>query len=215
MKMMLFHFARSSSSYRVRIALALKGIAVDYVSVDLTRRENRDPAYAQVNPQRLVPCLETANGTRIGQSLAIIDYLEDVQPEPGLYPEDIETRAQSKNLALIVACEAQPFQASAAARYLARQGFGDADIAAWRVHWLQAALQPIDRFVAQRPVQHDFVFGDRPGVVECCLIPQLHNIDLFGLDVPQLTHLRAIERRCLALDAFRQAHPDAWSAATR
>ncbi len=211
--MKLYHFAHSSASYRVRIAAELKGIKLDFEVINLPEKEQLTAAYGQINPQRMVPCMELPSGERIGQSLAIIEYLDDTCPGPKLIPADPVARAQARSLCLLVSSEGQPFQAKIITRYLQGEfSLSDAQVNAWNTHWLNRALTPVDQFLAERPQQTQFTFGDEPGVVECFLVPQMRNLKRFNIDLPHLTNLFELERTCIALEPVKRAAPENYEA---
>ncbi|AJE45046.1 maleylacetoacetate isomerase [Celeribacter indicus] len=208
--MRLHHFAHSSASYRVRIALALKGLAVDYVTVDMLAREQQGADYAALNPQRLVPCLELEDGRVIAQSLAIIAYLETLRPAPALWPDDPVEKAQVEAQCLMIAADTSPVQARIVQRYLEEDcGLPDAAIHGWLTHWIRRGLAPVEDFVRKSP--HEFAAADTPGMLDLMIVPQLRNAERFGIDVSDFTALAGLAGRCLRLPAFQAAHPDNWS----
>ena len=207
--MKLYHFAHSSASYRVRIALELKGIGADYVSIDLPGKEQLGDPYGRVNPQRMVPCLELDDGTRIGQSLAIIEYLDERFSKTPLLPPVPEQRALARSLCLLISSEGQPFQAKIITRYLQGElGLSDAQVNAWNTHWVNRALKPVDTFLKDRADPGTFAFGDTPGVLECFVVPQMRNLKRFNIDLPHLTELFKLEQLCLDHPAIARAHPE-------
>jgi len=209
--MKLHHFAHSSASYRVRIVLALKGIDVEYVSVDMFAGEQRGDAYAAMNPQRLLPCLELDDGTVIAQSLAIIDYLEALHPEPALLPVDPTKRSQIMAQVLMIACETAPLQAKIVQRYLADPcGVAEPEIKGWVEHWIRRGLTTVDQYLQVRKNPTRFAAGDEPGLLDAFIVPQLRNCERFGIDLSDLKHLSALNRTCLEHPAFLAAHPDRW-----
>ncbi len=209
MMMRLHHFAHSSASYRVRIALALKGIAVEHVTVDMTQGEQTGDAYALRNPQRLVPCLELPDGRVLGQSLAIIYYLEALQPAPSLYPADPIDRAEALSIALLIACEVSPLQAKIVQRRLLADGLNEDQVQDWLIHWIRRGLTLVEAALAQRG--HGFAFGDAPSIADVCIVPQLRNAHRFGVDVSDFPALAAHSAHCQTYPAFQAAHPDRWA----
>ena len=210
--MRLHHFAHSSASYRVRIALAIKGIAVNYVTVDMTKGEQATEAYAMHNPQRMVPCLELPDGRVLGQSLAIIDYLERLQPEPSVYPADPVARAEALGIALLIACEISPLQAKIVQRRLTGvYSLTDAQVQDWLAHWIRRGLAPVEADLARR-WRGGFAFGPTPSIADICIVPQLRNAHRFGVDVSDFPTLAAHTAHCLTHPAFQAAHPDRWAA---
>lgn len=211
-RMRLHHFSQSSASYRVRTALALKGVAIDYIGVDMPTLQQQGPAYAALNPQRMVPCLELPDGRVLAQSLAIIDYLEHLYPDPPIYPSDPLDKAQALAIVLFIACETSPFQATIIRRVLQDEfGFDAARDRRWVTKWIRRGLEHIETFLASRPQQTPFAVGDVPGIVDIFAIPQLRNADLFGIATGDLIHLRNLYARCQKHPAFAAAHPDAWA----
>lgn len=213
--MRFYHFAHSSASYRVRIVLALKGIEVDYRVIDMFGAEQRGDTYAALNPQKLLPCLELADGTIFGQSLAIIDYLEALHPTPALLPDDPAQRAVIMAQALMIACDTAPLQAKLIQRYLADPcGVTEPQIVKWVEHWIRRGLEPVDEFLADRRKTGawagGFAGGETPGLLDVLIVPQLRNCARFGLDVSDLSALQSVNEACLAHPAFQAAHPDLW-----
>ena len=204
--MRLFGYWRSSASYRVRIALALKGLSYDYQPVNLLNGEQRDPAYLVKNPLALVPALETDDGAIITQSLAIIEYLDDAHPEPALLPETAVRRAQARAFAATLASEAQPFMNLRIQKYLKNEGgFDDAQLSDWLNRWPGGAMKAAEDMA--RSHGGDFCVGDSPTIADCCLVPQMFAAARFGIDLAAFPTLQAINERCIAMPAFEKAHP--------
>jgi maleylacetoacetate isomerase len=207
--MKLYNYFRSSASYRVRIALNLKGLPFEYASVHLTRGggEQFSPAYRELNSQALVPVLEDG-GERITQSLAIIEYLDEKHPEPPLLPRSPGDRARVRALALTVACEIHPLNNLRVLNYLSRElGIDGNAKTAWYRHWVGLGLDALEADVARGPAGR-FCHGDSPGLADCCLVPQLFNARRFECDLSRYPNLLAIEANCMAIAAFRDAAPD-------
>jgi maleylacetoacetate isomerase len=208
--MILYDYFRSTAGYRVRIALQIKRISVVRRPIHLLRGggEQRQPDYLQRNPQGLAPMLELDNGVTLTQSLAIIDYLETVQPDPPLHPKDPVLRAQAKAIALAVACDIHPLTNLRVIQYLeADLGLDQAAIADWRRKWISSGLQALEKMIFPKP----FCYGASPTIAEVCLIPQLYNAHRFGVSLDKLPKLQALEAACADLPAFRAAHPSAQS----
>ncbi|UQY35141.1 maleylacetoacetate isomerase [Pseudomonas fulva] len=208
----LYGYWRSSAAYRVRIALNLKGLAYQQVPVHLVRDggEQHDEAYQALNPQGLVPLLvdEENGGARIAQSLAIIEYLEEIFPVPAILPADPVERAQARALALHLACDVHPLNNLRVLQYLSRElGVDDAAKNAWYRHWVAAGLAAVEQGLAAHGDR--FSLGMRPGYLEACLIPQVYNARRFDCDLDAYPRILALTARCEALDAFRHAAPDA------
>ena len=218
--MKLYNFSRSGTSMRARIALELKGLPYDYVGVDLLAGEHRKGAYRDISPDTLVPMLEVDDHTRISQSLALIEYIDETHPEPPLLPPDPWGRAQVRALAQTVACEIHPINNMRVLKYLSRQlGVDEAARTAWYNHWILEGLQHYENRL--RHLQRDrqarglppsvFSFGATPTVADCALVPQVINGQRFGLtysrqDLP-LT-LAAFDA-CMQLPAVQRALPEA------
>jgi maleylacetoacetate isomerase len=205
---MIFHgYFRSSSAWRCRIALNLKGIQPDQTHFVHLRRgggEHHAPAYRAINPQGLVPALETADGI-LTQSLAIIEWLDETQAGRRLLPEEPFVRARARAFAQTIACDIHPLQNLRVLDYLGRQFAQDqAGKDAWCRHWIAAGLEACE---AMASADSDFCFGDQPGIADICLVPQMASAARFGLDTGHLARLTAITGRCNALDAFAMAAP--------
>ncbi|MBA4489300.1 maleylacetoacetate isomerase [Paracoccus sp. S1E-3] len=205
--MRFYGFFRSSSSYRCRIAFNLKGIQPDFVPVNLRAGEQRDPAFLAMNPQGLLPALDTGRGV-LTQSLAIIEWLDETRPAPPLLPADPVQRAAVRAFAQIIACEIHPLQNLRVLNFI-KQNYGlDQDGAdAWARHWIAEGLTACEAIAARRSHGGAFTFGDTPGLADICLIPQLFSADRFGLDSASWPRLREIRAACDALPAFADAHP--------
>lgn len=204
--MRLFAYYRSSTSYRVRIALNLKGLDYEVVPVNLLKSEQRDPAFRARNPFAGVPVLEVEGGD-YAQSMAIMEWLEESYPEPPLLPADREQRFVARELAHAIATELHAPLNLPVLRYLKRElGQEQPSIDSWYRHWLQKTLDPVEQRLAQRGAG-DFLF-DTPGLFEAVLIPQLYNARQFAFDLAPMPRLRRIEAACLDHPAFQAAHPD-------
>jgi maleylacetoacetate isomerase len=205
----LYSYFRSSAAYRVRIALNLKGLAYEIVPVHLTRGggEQLAPGYRKLNPQALVPVLQ--DGERVlAQSLAIMEYLEEVHPLPPLLPKDPAARARVRALALAVACDLHPLNNLRVLNYLTGpMGLGDDAKRAWYRHWIAEGLGALEASLASDRKTGRFCHGDAPGLADCCLVPQLANAYRFKCDVSPYSTLVRIENNCQALEAFRRAAP--------
>jgi len=208
--MKLYNYFRSSASYRVRIALNLKGLDYEYVSVHLTRNggEQFADAYRALNPQALVPVLH--DGDRVlTQSLAIIEYLDETRPEPPLLPKTPAERARVRALAQTVACEIHPLNNLRVLRYLTDTlGVSEETKNKWYQHWVGLGLQAIETQLATSPYTGKFCHGDTPTLADCCLVPQLFNARRFKCDLSGFPTLLRIEQNCNALPAFQRAAPE-------
>ena len=204
--MRLYAYYRSSTSYRVRIALNLKRLHYDIVPVDLRAGEQRAAAFRAINPFGGVPVLEV-DGQRYMQSMAIIEWLEECYPDPPLLPPGLEERYHARELALGIATELHAPLNLRVLHYLKNElGHDQAAIDRWYRHWLAQTLGPVERRLAALGAG-DFLF-DAPGLFETVLIPQLYNARRFACDLAPWPRMRRIEAACLALPAFAMAHPD-------
>jgi maleylacetoacetate isomerase/maleylpyruvate isomerase len=204
--MKLHGYYRSSTSYRLRIALELKGIAFDNLPVNLLRAEQRGEAFSRRNPFATVPMLE-ADGRDRAQSMAIIEWLDEAYPDPPLLPPEIEDRFTARELAYAVATELHAPLNLPVLNYLKDEfGADKAAIGKWYRHWLTRTLTPVERRLEALGAG-DFLF-DTPGLFEIVIVPQLYNARRFDYEVEAHPHLARIEAASLALDAFSAAHPD-------
>lgn len=212
--MKLYSYWRSTCSWRVRIALHWKGIAHEIVPVHLLADggQQRQPDYLARNPMAQVPLLELDDERgaeqhgaeqRIGQSMAILAYLEERFPEPALLPGDPYLRARARQLAELVASGIQPLQNISVTQYLDEQG---QDSKAWLRHWVGRGLRAFE--ATTRETRGSFCVGDQVSWADVCLIPQLYGARRFGIDLAEVPALLAIEERCQAMEAFRRASPD-------
>ena len=207
MAMKLYNYFRSSASYRVRIALALKGLDYDYIPVHLQRNEQFAESYAALSPARLVPLLEDGDNL-VSQSLAIIEYLEETHPAPALLPSDALGRARVRALAQTIACEIHPLNNLRVLQYLERELKVDDDTkATWYRHWITLGFTALESMLANSPDTGTFCHGNTPGLADCCLVPQLANSRRFATPLEAFPTIRRIEEACLALPAFQRAAP--------
>lgn len=206
--MKLFGYWRSSATYRVRIALALKGVDYEYSPVNLLQGEQHKPEYLARNPLGLVPALETGDGEIITQSLAIIEYLEETIPAPSLLPDTPLERSRARAIAATIACEAQPLMNLRIQKYLKEAGgFDAAAISGWLNRWPGSAMAAVEKMAAS--THGKFCVGDTPTIADCCLVPQWFGALRFGIDVSQFQLLNKIYNHCETLPAFQKAHPSA------
>ena len=205
--MKLYNYFRSSASYRVRIALELKGLGYGYLPVHLAKGEHRQSAYAALSPSLLVPMLETDGGERLGQSMAIIEYLDETHPQPRLLPADPLARARVRGLAQLIACEIHPLNNLRVLKYLVRDLKVDEEAKnTWYRHWVREGLEAYERELQQLPVSK-FSYGDTPTLADCCLVPQIANGQRFNANFDGLTRTMAAYEACMALPAFQRAQP--------
>lgn len=206
MTVRLHDYFRSSAAYRVRIALNLKGVAYDSVAHDLRTDAQRDPDYLALNPQGLVPALEI-DGQRLTQSLAIIDYLDARFPDPPFVPRDPAARAHVLAMALAVACDIHPLNNLRILGYLRDPlGQGQDAVDAWYAHWVSEGLRALEA-LAERHAGA-WLSGERPGIADICLVPQLYNARRFSVPLDAYPTLCAIDARLTALEPVAVAHPD-------
>ena len=206
--MKLHNYFRSSASFRVRIALALKGLSYDYIPVHLARGDHKLPAYAALSADTLVPLLEI-DGLKLSQSMAIIEYLDDKYPEPALLPKDALGRARVRALSQSIACEIHPLNNLRILKYLTKVLKVDEEAKnAWYVHWCRAGLEAFERQLAQLPPAK-FCYGDTPTMADCCLVPQIFNAQRFNVSFEGLPRTMAAFDACMVLPAFQQAQPSA------
>ncbi len=208
--MKLYTFFRSSASYRVRIALNLKGLTYEQVPIHLRRGggEQFAASYKTINPQALVPALED-DGRILTQSLAIIEYLEERHPKPALLPADPADRALVRSMALIIACEIHPIQNLRVLVHLKNNvQQSDDDLNRWSRHWIDLGLSALEQLVVSSSRRSKFCFSDSPTLADICLVPQLANARRFGCDLSVYPTLLQIEKACNALPPFADAAPE-------
>jgi maleylacetoacetate isomerase len=205
--MKLYGYFRSSAAYRVRIALNLKGIAVEHLPVHLVKDggQHRQPAHLARNPQALVPALELDDGTMLTQSLAIIEYLDAIAPSPRLIPDEPALAAKVRSVALAIACEIHPLNNLRVLQYLKGPlALPQEAVDAWIKNWMLTG--GLDAVEALLPGD-DFCFGNAPTLADCCLMPQLFNARRFKVDVSHLSKICSVETSCNEMEAFKHAHP--------
>ena len=205
--MKLYSFFRSGTSHRLRIALNLKGIASDYVAVDLRVDEQQKDAFKAINPQGLVPALDTGEQVMI-QSPAIIEWLEEKYPTPALLPTGAEARAHVRALAAMVGCDIHPINNRRILQTLRKQfGADEAAINAWCGTWISEGFDAYEALIAADKTRGRFSFGDTPTLADVYLIPQVESARRFNVDMNRWPLISAIDHACGALDAFKQAAP--------
>jgi maleylpyruvate isomerase len=210
--MRLYTYWRSSTSYRVRIALNLKGLTAEHVPVHLVRDggEQKKPAYTALNPQAGVPTLVDDEGRALTQSLAICEYLDEVHPHPPLLPTGAAERARIRAFALAISCEIHPLTNLRVLQHLtAGMGLPDAAKQEWYRHWVSEGLPALEALVAWHPDTGTCVHGDTPTLADLCLVPQMYNARRFNVDLTPYPTLVRIDAHCRELDAFKAAAPEA------
>lgn len=203
----LYNFWRSGTSHRLRIALHLKGLDIDYVAVHLGKEEHLTASFKAINPQQLVPALDTGSDVLI-QSPAILEWLEERYPVPPLLPKDVSARARVRALAAIVGCEVHPINNRRVLEYL-RKTFGANEdvINAWCGTWITAGFDAYEALLAADTQRCRFSHGDTPTLADCCLIPQVESARRFRVDLQRWPLIMAIDAHCASLSAFERAAP--------
>ncbi len=205
----LYDFYRSSAAYRVRIAMNLKGIKAERTYINLTKGEQQDLVEKQNAEQGLMPVLEEEDGTRIYQSLAIIDYLENQYPDPALIPADAPGRARVQGLAYAIAIDTHPLTNVRVLNFVEKEmGAGKEGRAEWISHWCHKAFEGLETRLSVEPETGRFCHGDSPTLADLCLIPQIFFARRFDLDLSAYPTLVRIDAACAELVAFRDAAPE-------
>ena len=204
--MKLYTYFRSSAAFRVRIALNLKGLAYEPVFVHLAKGEHRAAAYAKVNPQALLPTLELDDGTRLTQSLAIIEYLDEKHPQKPLLPKDSQERARVRSLSYLIASEIHPLNNLRVLQHLKRALSQSEDqVNAWYRHWIADGLAKLEAELASSKGR--FCHGDTPTMADCCLVPQIFNAKRYQSDLAPYPQTMRVFEACMQLEAFDRAQP--------
>jgi maleylpyruvate isomerase len=205
MSLTLHGYWRSTASYRVRIALNLKGVAYEQAALDLRTGAQRDPAYLLLAPQGLVPALETPEGP-LTQSLAILEWIEDRWPTPALLPEDAYGRAIVRAMASLIAADIHPLNNLRVLKVLRENLSASEDqVQSWIARWITDGFTALEAMIAQHGGA--FAFGDRISLADCLLIPQVYSTERFGVDLEPFVHLRRVAGAALALGPVAGAHP--------
>lgn len=204
--MELYNYFRSSASYRVRIALALKGLDYDYKAVHLQKNEQLAESYAAVQASRLVPLLHDGDAW-VSQSMAIIEYLDETHPEPPLLPRDALGRARVRALSQDIACEIHPLNNLRVLRYLVRDlKVAEDDKDRWYRHWVETGLEVVERRLQAAPSR--FCHGDAPTMADCVLVPQIFNAQRFACRLDHVPQVMRVFEACMKLPAFEQTRPE-------
>ncbi|MFJ4067959.1 maleylacetoacetate isomerase [Pseudomonas sp. NPDC089996] len=201
--MELFTYYRSTSSYRVRIALALKGLEFQAVPVNLLKGDQRGDAYVAVNPQGRVPALRTDDGDLLVQSPAIIEYLEEVYPQPALLPAGAAMRARVRGVAAIIGCDVHPLHNVSVLNQLRQLGHDEAQVNQWIAHWIGQGLAAVEQLIGD----HGYCFGDEPGLADVYLIPQVYAAERFNIDLGGYPRIARVAALAKGHPAFAKAHP--------
>jgi len=205
----LYDYYRSSASFRVRIALNLKGLDYQAIPIHLVNNggEQHSEAYSKINPQNLVPSLQDGDAI-ITQSLAIIEYLEETVPTPALLPENPVHKAWARSFALAIAADMHPLNNSRVIKYLTTDlPLTEDQKNQWYQHWVKLGLTALEKRVRAHKLAGDFCFGNTPTIADICLVPQLFNARRFNCNINEYTELLRIDANCQQLDAFKQAWP--------
>lgn len=206
MTIQLYGFWRSNAAFRVRVALALKKLAFDEIDVDILSGRQFDADYAEVNAEHVVPTL-VHEGHRLFQSMAIMEYLDDLQPEPPLLPADARERAYARSLALVSVADAHPLVVPRIRHYLGTAfGADAAAIASWCGHWAREGLATYERLLERRPAA-PFALGEVLTIADICMAGQVVTAELYQLDMTPFPRVAALAGRCFELPAFADAHP--------
>jgi len=207
--MQLYSYFRSSASYRVRIALALKGLAYDYVPIHLVRNEQLKPPFSDIAANKLVPALVEDEHV-LTQSMAIIEYLEETHPEPPLLPGDAFARARIRSLAQDIACEIHPINNLRVLRYLVHEmKLSEDDKNRWYRHWVESGLEVVERRLAADAATGTFCHGDTPTLADCVLVPQIHNAQRMDCGLDHVPTVMRVFAACMQHPAFATTQPSA------
>ena len=205
--MQLYNYFRSSASFRVRIALALKGLDYDYLPVHLVKREHLDDDYIAVSASRLVPTLQDGDAL-LSQSLAIIEYLDETHPQPPLLPADALGRARVRAIAQDIACEIHPLNNLRVLRYLTHDlKLSEDDKNRWYRHWVETGLEAVERQLVAHPAR--FCHGDTPTLADLTLVPQIFHAQRFQCRTDHVPQVMRVFEACMQLEAFSQTQPSA------
>lgn len=201
--MELFTYYRSTSSYRVRIALALKQLEYQSLPVNLLKGEQREAHFLALNPQGRVPALQADSGELLVQSPAIIEYLEEVYPQPALLPHDPVQRARARGVAALIGCDIHPLHNVSVLNLLRQAGQDEPQVNQWIAHWIGQGLSAVEQLIGD----HGFCFGDTPGLADVYLLPQVYAAERFNIDLGGYPRIRRVAALAAQHPAFIQAHP--------
>jgi maleylacetoacetate isomerase len=203
----LYTFFRSSAAFRVRIALNLKGLTTDVVSIHLQKEGglNKKPEFRAINPQMRVPALKLDSGDVLIQSLAIMEYLDEIHPQPPLLPQDPLARAKVRGLAQLIACDIHPLNNTGPLRYLKNQmGQPQEKIDAWYHHWILEGFAALETLLGEGP----YAFGNEITIADVCVVPQVYNARRFKVPLDRFPRILAVDAACRELAAFERARPE-------
>lgn len=207
--MKLYEYWRSGTSYRVRIALAIKQVCVEHVHINLLEHAHRDASFLAINPQGLVPALELDDGRVLTQSPAILEYLDDAYEGPSLFPEDTFEKAQARQYASLIACDIHPVQNLRVLKYLQDDlRHGREEAFAFAAHWIEVGLGSLEKQLETNGWEGPFTLGERPMAPDCYLLPQLYAGRRFGADLSSFQRLLKIEQALGSVDTIAATHPD-------
>ncbi len=206
MTLVLHSAWRATAPYRVRIGLALKGVAYDYAPVDLVAGQQREPAYRAVNPQGLTPALVLDDGRVLTQSLAILEWLDEAYPDPPILPAAPLDRAAVRQMAGIIACDIHPLNNTRVGRRLDKMGIDKAGVLDWIQGWIRDGFDALEPLVARHGA--GFAFGDAPTLADCCLVPQVYSARRYEVDIARWPAIQAAADHAARRPAFAAAHPD-------
>lgn len=205
--MKLYSYFRSSCSYRLRIALNLKGVDYDYVAVNILQQEQNGDDYRAINPMGLVPAMEVAPRETLGQSIALLEWLEEQFPEPPLLPENLLERVRARSLVNAIACDVQPLCNMGVTNYLKRELDAAAgDIDQWNEQWMHRAFLSIESVLADS--NSTYCLGEAPGMADLCLVPQVYNAHRMNVSLDNCPHIQRVVNNCNQLEAFQRAAPE-------
>jgi maleylacetoacetate isomerase len=206
--MKLFSFWRSLATYRVRIALNLKGLSPEVIEVDLMKGHQRDPKYREVNPMMALPALIDGDGPVLFESLAIIEYIDETHPKPPLLPAEPKARARVRGLAQIVACDSHPLIVPRVREYLAHEfKVDEAGVQKWAQHWHRAALTGLEEHLSSEKETGTYCQGEQVTMADICLASQVAGANFFKVDLAPFPTVTRIAAACAKIDAFARAHP--------
>lgn len=204
--MKLYTYFRSSAAYRVRIALNLKDLSYEGIAIHLTKDggQHKKPEYRAINPQMRVPTLELSSGEKLIQSLAIIEYLDEVYPDPALLPKDAVERAHVRAVAQIIACDIHPLNNLISLQYLRKLGHDDAVVNEWYASWILSGFEAIEPMLKPGP----YAFGSHAGLADICIVPQIFNARRFKVPLDRFPKILSVDAACAKLPAFDKARPE-------